>query len=65
MQYHVEVEADTVTNWGKVPAYRQALDNTLGPDGLTMMKSDADSHMTEFLSCAETLYRNFMEYANH
>ena len=65
MQYHVEVEADTVTNWGKVPAYRQALDNTLGPDGLAMMKSDADSHMTEFLHCAETLYRNFIKHANH
>ncbi len=65
MQYHVEVEADTVTNWSEVPAYRQALDNTLGPDGLAMMKSDADRHMSEFLHCAETLYRNFMKHANH
>jgi GMP synthase-like glutamine amidotransferase len=65
MQYHIEVEADTVTNWSEVPAYRQALDNTLGPDGLAMMKSDADRHMSEFLHCAETLYRNFMKHVNH
>jgi len=61
MQYHVEVEADTVANWGKVPAYREALENTLGPDALAMMKSDADRHMPAFLNCAETLYRNFIK----
>jgi len=61
MQYHVEVEADTVANWGEVPAYREALENTLGPDALAVMKSDADKHMPEFLKCAETLYRNFIK----
>jgi len=61
MQYHVEVEADTVANWGEVPAYREALENTLGPDALAVMKSDADMHMPEFLKCAETLYRNFIK----
>jgi GMP synthase-like glutamine amidotransferase len=63
MQYHVEIETDTVTNWGEVPAYRSALENTLGADGLSTMKSDSDSHMTEFLDSAETLYRNFMRNA--
>ena len=65
MQYHVEVEADTVANWGEVPAYREALENTLGVDGLEIMKSGADSHMSEFIKCAETLYRNFMKQVNH
>lgn len=64
MQYHLEVEADTVANWGEVPAYREALEITLGPDGLSRMKSGADRHMSEFLSCAESLYRNFMNHAN-
>ena len=64
MQYHVEVEADTVANWGEVPAYREALESTLGPDGLSSMQSAADNHMSEFLGCAETLYRNFMNHAN-
>ena len=65
MQYHVEVEADTVTNWGEVPAYREALENTLGVDGLEIMKSAADNHMAEFIKCAETLYRNFMKQVNN
>jgi len=64
MQYHVEVEADTVANWGEVPAYREALESTLGPDGLSSMQSAADNHMSEFLGCAETLYRNFMNHVN-
>ncbi len=59
MQYHVEIEADTVTNWSQVPAYREALEATLGAQGLATMKSDSDSHMSEFLNCAEALYRNF------
>ncbi len=65
MQYHVEVEADTVANWGEVPAYREALENTLGVDGLEIMKLGADNHMSEFIKCAETLYRNFMKQVNH
>jgi GMP synthase-like glutamine amidotransferase len=60
MQYHVEIEADTVTNWGQVPAYREALEATLGAQGLATMKSDSDSHMSEFLNSAEALYRNFV-----
>ena len=30
MQYHVEIESDTVENWGAIPAYAEALINTLG-----------------------------------
>lgn len=63
MQYHVEIEPDTVDNWGAVPAYKQALVNTLGENGIEEMKSGADANMTGFLSCAETLYKNFMRLA--
>lgn len=60
MQYHAEVEPDTVANWGEVPAYRDALLAALGDDGLSAMQSAADENMPAFLACAETLYRNFM-----
>ncbi len=60
MQYHAEVEPDTVANWGDVPAYRDALLAALGDDGLNSMQSAADDNMPEFLACARTLYRNFM-----
>jgi GMP synthase-like glutamine amidotransferase len=61
MQYHVEVEPDTVGNWGAVPAYRKALEATLGVDGLATMQADSDANMADFMSNAEQLYRNFIQ----
>ena len=63
MQYHVEVEPDTVENWGAIPAYRDALATALGPNGLAEMKAGADNNIDSFTACAETLYRNFMRAA--
>jgi len=63
MQYHVEVEPDTVANWAKVPAYRSALESTLGSDGLEQLDADAARNMDAFVSNAEQLYRNFMRMA--
>ncbi len=59
MQYHVEVEPDTVANWGKVPAYKQALEATLGPAALGDMDRAAGEAMPDFIAGAERLYRNF------
>jgi GMP synthase-like glutamine amidotransferase len=60
MQYHVEIEADTVSNWGRVPAYRQALENTLGPDALQTIKQDADLQLENFERAARQLYSGFI-----
>jgi GMP synthase-like glutamine amidotransferase len=59
MQYHVEVEPDTVANWGAVPAYRQALESTLGDGALEKIDAEATAQMAGFLENAEKLYRNF------
>lgn len=59
MQYHVEVEPDTVANWGKVPAYKSALEATLGPAALGDMDRAATATMPDFIAGAEQLYRNF------
>ncbi len=61
MQYHIEVEPDTVANWGEVPAYRDALISTLGEEALANMQVEADKEISGFLQCAGTLYRNFMK----
>ena len=63
MQYHVEVEPDTVSNWGDVPAYRAALELTLGPAALVGLVVSADQHMDDFVTNAQCLYDNFMEAA--
>ncbi|MYB35607.1 MAG: type 1 glutamine amidotransferase [Gammaproteobacteria bacterium] len=61
MQYHVEIEPDTVDNWSKVPAYESALLQTLGPEGLSKMRESVTTHLPDFMSNAERLYRNFMD----
>lgn len=63
MQYHVEVEPDTVATWGQVPAYRKALESTLGPFALDQIEEDAAEQMSTFLASSEQLYRNFMQAA--
>lgn len=60
IQYHVELTADTVGEWGEVPAYRAALEKNLGPGALEGMKSEASEHMAAFNRDARQLYRNFM-----
>ena len=60
LQYHVEVEPDTVANWAEVDAYRASREKTLDQGAVEPMKADADANMPGFASNAEKLYRNFM-----
>ena len=61
MQYHVEVEADTVENWAAIPAYRSALINTLGEEALPELLESAESELAGFADNSKLLYRNFMQ----
>jgi len=63
MQYHVEVEADTVSTWSDVPAYRQALISSLGEAALPTMLADASEQLPSFMRNSEILYDNFMRAA--
>ncbi len=63
MQYHVEVEHDTVANWAKVPAYYQALISTLGEEAYEGLEKDASENSQNFLNTAETLFNNFLSLA--
>ena len=63
LQYHVELEADTIENWAGVPAYKDALVASLGEAGLEQMKSMVTTNMADFTACVRTLYRNFMKHA--
>lgn len=63
MQYHVELEPDTVTNWADVPAYHNALMASIGQPGLEIMDREATANMADFTSNAEKLCRNFLSLA--
>lgn len=63
IQYHVELEATTIPEWGRIPAYAEALARTHGDGGLDRMAEAASPHMTRFAEDAKLLYRNFMQQA--
>jgi GMP synthase-like glutamine amidotransferase len=60
LQYHVELTSHTVPEWGEVPAYACALDDTLGKGALPRLRDDAAKQMPEFNRTAKQLYDNFM-----
>ena len=63
MQYHVELEADTVENWAAVPAYYNALMSSIGEQGYSQMLAGSEANMPDFIASAEKLYHNFMRLA--
>jgi GMP synthase-like glutamine amidotransferase len=60
MQYHVELEPDTIPAWGQVPAYAKALDAEQGQGSLQRMADAAAPLMAGFNRDAHRLYINFM-----
>lgn len=60
MQYHVELEPDTITNWGQIPAYEQSLEKVRGPGALAALAAEAGPLMDGFIANARMLYRSYM-----
>lgn len=63
MQFHIEVEADTVDNWAVIPEYKGALENALGASGVDLMKAAVDPEMKAFNEMAERIYINWLQCA--
>jgi GMP synthase-like glutamine amidotransferase len=61
MQFHVEVRADTVMQWGCIPEYKAALESSLGGDALAGFDQLAREHMPEMNRLAAQLYHNFKQ----
>ena len=59
MQFHVEMTACTVPDWHAIPAYRSALERSLGADGAERLRTEAAARLGEFNLLAARLYRNW------
>lgn len=59
-QFHVEVTAATVAEWGAVPAYAQALDAVLGAGALPRFEADVARNLRGFNDNARRFYANWM-----
>lgn len=61
LQFHVEIETDTVENWATIPAYRAALDQAMGQGGATRLAADCAAEMADFNRIAERIYMNWLQ----
>jgi GMP synthase-like glutamine amidotransferase len=61
VQFHLEIEPDTVANWAAIPAYATALTNALGSDGVSLMSKWVDENLADFEKMAERIYINWMQ----
>jgi len=63
VQYHSEITADTVADWGAVPEYAAALEKALGTGALARLEAKAAAALPQLNAQARRLYDNFMEIA--
>tara|TARA_B100000700_G_C14882678_1_gene778849 strand:- start:102 stop:854 length:753 start_codon:yes stop_codon:yes gene_type:complete len=59
MQYHVEVENDTVENWSKIPEYYLALERSIGKESIDILTQSSLELMPNFNNNCKKLFINF------
>ncbi|MEM8840554.1 MAG: type 1 glutamine amidotransferase [Pseudomonadota bacterium] len=63
MQFHIEIEADTVANWADIPEYAAALDKEFGAGGTEKLDAACTAEMAGFNRAAERVYMNWLQAA--
>ena len=61
LQFHVELEENTVADWAGIKEYADALENALGAGAASKLADEASTHMKDFNTMAERLYINWMQ----
>jgi GMP synthase-like glutamine amidotransferase len=61
LQFHSEVTAVTVAEWGRIPAYRADLETTLGAAGADELELAIDRHLSELNGVAKIMFDNFLQ----
>ncbi len=61
LQFHVEIEADTVQAWSEVPEYAQALEKAMGKGAVDRFEAACAARMDAFNAMAERLYINWLQ----
>ena len=59
IQFHIEIKNNTVDDWGCVPEYKNALEDSLGPGALDKFEQAASANMQDMNIHATMLYKNF------
>jgi GMP synthase-like glutamine amidotransferase len=61
LQFHAEITEETVTDWGRIPAYRASLEAALGPGASERLAVRTLALLPEFNQTAKTLSDRFLE----
>ena len=59
IQFHIEIKKTTVNEWGCVPEYEKAMEDSLGKGALKKFDLKAQENMKFMNVNAENLYKNF------
>jgi GMP synthase-like glutamine amidotransferase len=59
-QYHVEIEAQTVPDWVRIPAYRTSLEAALGIGQIARFESSVAAKLPDFRNVARRINQNLM-----
>lgn len=62
-QFHVEITESTVTEWSKIPAYREALEKTLGKGAIGAFAQQVEDNIQLFNDNARIMYLNWRKQA--
>jgi GMP synthase-like glutamine amidotransferase len=65
LQFHTEIEADTIANWNSDPVYAQGLTEAMGPEGAERLAAACAERMPVFNAAAERLYINWLQAVAH
>ncbi len=63
LQFHVEIEADTVPNWADIPEYADALEAAMGQGAVERLSQECAGQMDKFNAAAERIYLNWLQCA--
>ena len=61
IQFHIEIKDNTVSDWGCVPEYKNALEESLGEGALDVFHQKAKYNMRDMNNLATLLHKNFSE----
>jgi GMP synthase-like glutamine amidotransferase len=64
IQCHIEIKENTVSDWGCIPEYKKALEQSLGKGALKKFNQDSQANMNNINNLATLLYNNFCKTLN-
>ena len=59
IQFHIEIKSNTDSDWGCIPEYKNALEESLGSGALEKFDKIAKANMKDMNTYATILYENF------